>query len=93
MADDIDPTDHDRAAFERERRAFTQHIVDRLNNAPQSDTIEATILIAAVTAIVQLVFAAHDKAPPDTAKDALHEGIDAAWSQFWMIVAREGGVN
>lgn len=89
----FDPTNVQDAICERERRAFTQYTLARLRKSPKTGADEQAILVGAVMAIAQLVYAMHDNAPPDTARDALHDSFDLAWLQCAGMARTKGEAN
>lgn len=89
----FDPNDTRDASCERERHAFTEHMLRRLRKAPKTGSDEAAILTGALMAIAQLSWAMHDNEPPESARDALHDAIDFSWLQCAGMAMTNGDRN
>jgi hypothetical protein len=78
--DAFDPNDPNDAACERERKAFSNFILERMcgDESPEST---APVLIGALMGVCAIVFANFDGVPGDEQLAALHKAVDACWSQ------------
>ena len=77
----FDPNSVTDQMCERERLAFTQYTLKRVKKKPQTGSDDAAIVIGGFISLVQVCFATHGNAPPDKAREALHEMLDFAWLQ------------
>jgi len=77
----FNPNDPHDAMCERERLAFTQYVFKRVKKMPRTGSDEASIWIGGIMSIVEIIYAMHDNAPPDAARESLHKVFDFAWLQ------------
>ncbi|WP_404711541.1 hypothetical protein [Sphingomonas sp. MMS24-J13] len=88
--DGSNPTD---AMCERERQAFTQYTLKRLQKIPKTGSTQDAIWVGGVMAIVQMAYAVHAGAPPESAREALHDVLDFAWLQCASMASGKEDMN
>lgn len=89
----FDPTSATDAMCERERHAFNLYLLKRIQKAPKTGSDEKAILVGALMAITSLCYAMQGNAPPDSARDQLHDALDYCWLQCAGMMMDEGALN